>query len=141
MTQHFLIDLDERASALRAAESLTEFQRFVGTLYLDYVERYGVRLPEQAWNQLAEMMDQKSFPLKDNLESLGKKSLAAASVECGHEIDTRAEALAFRATNNPTARFVPGLDAKTDRYLGDLTRHAKKVVYRAKEAVEKTRNV
>jgi hypothetical protein len=139
MTQYFLIDLDERVSALRAAESFTEFQRSAGTLYLDYIERYGARLPEQAWNQFAEIMDQKSFPLKDNLESMGKKALADAIVECGHEINTWAEALAFRATNNPAARFVQGFDEKTDRYLGDLTRHAKKTVYRAKEAVEETR--
>jgi len=140
MTQNFLIDLDERVSAFRADESLNEFQRIAGTLYLDYRARYKTpRLPPEAWNQLAEVMDQKSLPLKENLESLGKKSLAAAIVECGHEIDTWVQALAFRATHDPAARIVPGIDEKTDRYLGDLTQHAKKAIHRATEAVEKTR--
>src|SRR5258708_6149877 len=139
MTQHFLIDLDERAFALRAAESLSEFQTVAGLLYRDYETKYGTPLPQYAWKQLAETLDQKSFALKDHLEPLGKKSLAVAIKACGYEINTWVQAFAFRATCNLAARIEPRPNENSDRYLGDLTQHAKKAVYRAKDVVENAR--
>ena len=37
------------------------------------------------------------------------------------------------------ALLIDPIREKTDRYLEDLTRHAKRAVYRAKDAVENTR--
>jgi hypothetical protein len=63
--------------------------------------------------------------------------LAAAIKGCRYEINTWVQAFAFRATNDLAARIEPRLDERTDRYLGDLTQHAKKAIYRAKDALQR----
>jgi hypothetical protein len=140
MTQYFLVDQEKRAYVLRAEERLPQFQWVAGSLYLRYLQIYGASLPEHAWTQLAEILDQRAFQLEDNLEPQGKEALKDAVARCGHDINTWAQAFAYRAIGDWSVRKDPRPQDDTHLYLGDLTRHAKKAVYRAKDAVENARN-
>jgi hypothetical protein len=138
MTQHFLIDLDERVSAFLVAESLTGFQKVAGMLYLDFVERYGTPLPNYVWKQLAETLDQKSVPLNDNLAKGGRIALKDAILQCRCDLTTWVEAITYeKQLDQPAPKKVR--DDGRVIYTGDLARHAKKAIHSAAEAVLKVR--
>jgi hypothetical protein len=131
MSQHISIDLEEQIYGLRSEERLTQFQKVAGWLYLEYVDRYGARLPERVWKQLAETLDQKSFPLRDNLAQKGKDALDAILLS-GRNTSTWLEAITYKTpADQPVPKEVR--NGKV-RYTGDLTRHAKKAIHRARDA-------
>jgi hypothetical protein len=137
MIYHISIDAEEQVYELRAEERLTQFQKVAGTFYIEYEARCGTPLSEDVWKQLAEILDQKSLPLRENLEENGKVALKAAVRLLGRDITTWAEAIMYeKPADQPAPKETR--DGKLS-YTGDLSRHAKRAIHRAKDALLKVR--
>jgi hypothetical protein len=134
IAQQVQVDLEERSDAMAAVEVLSRFDRIAGPLYTEANERY-TTIPDGVWAAMGAKIDNAGISLEETLEPEGKKILRdlakqeifistwEAALVCDSDFDV--------------------LESKTVvhgnvRYRGMLSRHAKRVFYRARD---KYRNV
>lgn len=133
VAQQLQIDLEERSDAMVAVESLAPFDRIAGPLYAEASERY-TTIPDDVWERIGTKIDLAGISLETTLEPEGKRILRDLARQ-GIFIKTWREALVcdrdFGVLESKV--IVEGIV----RYRGLLNRHAKRIVYRARDKYQK----
>ena len=129
MAQQVQIDLEERSDAVAALDTLSLFESRSGVLYSEARDRY-TTLPDDEWKRIGEEIDRLEMPLEDNLGRAGREVLRKLANR-GIFVTRWSQALVSKSDFGalPTKDVING----KVKYLGNLSRHAKRAVYRAAE--------
>jgi hypothetical protein len=129
IAQQVQIDLEEQSDALAGLDTLSSFERYAGVLYFEARDHY-ITIPDEEWTKIGEKIDQLKIPLKDNLGRAGRDVLRKLAKH-GTVVTKWSVALVSKSDFGvlPTKEVSEG----RVKFLGNLSRHAKRAFYRADE--------